>query len=190
MKYTKEEIEKYLFEDKLSYEEIGRKYGIVGASVKKAAKKLGILLPTRRVLPEGYKPHNAGTLKQVYCVSCNKNITNTFSKKFCSKECQHAEKYNEYLISNGDNTQYYHSVIFKSDFLKEQDNKCDICKIDNVWNGKLLIFVLDHIDGKASNNKRDNLRLICHNCDSQLDTYKSKNKNSDRKDRYLLNYKN
>ena len=42
-------------------------------------------------------------------------------------------------------------------------------------------FVLDHIDGDASNNWKTNLRLICPNCDSQLDTYKSKNKNSARK---------
>ena len=38
--------------------------------------------------------------------------------------------------------------------------------------------------GTAKNNKRDNLRCICPNCDSQLDTYKSKNKHSDRKFRY------
>ena len=37
-----------------------------------------------------------------------------------------------------------------------------------------------HIDGDASNNFRDNLRLVCPNCDSQLDTYKSRNKNSTR----------
>lgn len=40
------------------------------------------------------------------------------------------------------------------------------------------------VDGHVSNNKRDNLRCICPNCDSQLDTYKSKNKNSDRIYRY------
>lgn len=39
---------------------------------------------------------------------------------------------------------------------------------------------IDHINGHANNNTRTNLRLICPNCDSQLDTYKSKNKNSDR----------
>lgn len=61
-----------------------------------------------------------------------------------------------------------------------QNNCCDICKMPNIWNNKELKFILDHIDGDASNNLESNLRLICPNCDSQLDTYKSKNKNSAR----------
>lgn len=43
-----------------------------------------------------------------------------------------------------------------------------------------LHFVLDHINRDASQSNRENLRLICPNCDSQLETYKSKNKNSKR----------
>lgn len=39
---------------------------------------------------------------------------------------------------------------------------------------------MDHIDGNAANNFRNNYRAICSNCDSQLDTYKSKNKNGAR----------
>ena len=69
---------------------------------------------------------------------------------------------------------------FKEDILKEQGNICAIYGIKPEWNNKQLVFIIDHIDGKASNNKRDNLRCICPNCDSQLDTYKSKNKNGDR----------
>ena len=37
-----------------------------------------------------------------------------------------------------------------------------------------------HINGDAAYSARENLRLICPNCDSQLDTFKSKNKNSAR----------
>ena len=73
----------------------------------------------------------------------------------------------------------------KKYILEEQHNCCDLCNIPNVWNNKTLVFVLDHIDGNAANNVRTNLRLICPNCDSQLDTFKSKNKNSARKERYF-----
>ena len=64
--------------------------------------------------------------------------------------------------------------------LDSQARQCAICSIPDVWEGKELKFVLDHIDGNAANNWENNLRLVCPNCDSQLDTYKSKNKNSAR----------
>lgn len=67
--------------------------------------------------------------------------------------------------------------------LNSQQCKCAICGVPNVWNGKELRFVLDHIDGDASNNFQHNLRLICPNCDSQLPTFKARNKNSARKHR-------
>ena len=59
---------------------------------------------------------------------------------------------------------------------KEQESKCAICSMNNIWENKKIIFILDHIDGDSSNNKRENFRLICPNCDSQLPTYKNRNK--------------
>ena len=67
------------------------------------------------------------------------------------------------------------------DFLLElQDNRCSICGINNIWNGDLITFILDHIDGDSYNHKRNNLRLICPNCDSQQPTFKSRNKGKGR----------
>ena len=74
----------------------------------------------------------------------------------------------------------YNPRCFKDFIINEQNGVCAICSQPAIWNGKPLVFVLDHIDGNAANNRRENLRCICPNCDSQLDTFKSKNKNGAR----------
>lgn len=46
----KEKLEQLILIDKLSYEEIGRKYNCSGSNIKKVASKIGITLPKRRKL--------------------------------------------------------------------------------------------------------------------------------------------
>lgn len=66
---------------------------------------------------------------------------------------------------------------FVRDYLFEQQGGCCvICGTAATWNGAPLALIIDHIDGDASNNQRGNLRLVCPNCDSQLPTYKAKNR--------------
>jgi len=61
-----------------------------------------------------------------------------------------------------------------------EDNKieyvCACCGIDAIWNNKPMPLILDHINGVNNDNRLENLRFVCSNCDSQLDTYKSRNK--------------
>ena len=52
--------------------------------------------------------------------------------------------------------------------------KCECCGLEPFWNGKPLLMVLDHINGKNNDNRLENLRFVCSNCDSQLDTYKKR----------------
>lgn len=168
----------------VSYEQLGREYNVSGTYIRKIASKLNITLPKRRKI-NPKETFNKGKGEQKYCIYCNSPITNKYSHTiFCSLKCSTEHKkeqhYRDYLKNQKDYLKLTSMQWIKPHILKEQNNKCAICGISNIWNNKSLIFILDHIDGKASNNLRDNLRLICPNCDSQLDTYKSKNKNSDR----------
>lgn len=53
---------------------------------------------------------------------------------------------------------------------------CAICNIGPVWQNKPMPLILDHINGINNDNRLANMRFVCSNCDSQLDTYKSRNK--------------
>lgn len=53
--------------------------------------------------------------------------------------------------------------------------ECAICGNIGEWNGKSLTLTLDHINGINNDNRLENLQFVCPNCDSQQDTYGSKN---------------
>ena len=188
----KEELERLINVEKVSYEEIGRRYGCSGANIKKVARNLGISLPQKRKINpsetfgKGIKRSNSW--KSAICRNCGKEFEYLSSAQagiYCSNKCQleyqHKQKYQ--LLINGDPSimrANYSPRNFKEDIIKEQNGVCAICGMKPEWNEKPLVFIVDHIDGNAANNRRDNLRCICPNCDSQLDTYKSKNKNGAR----------
>ena len=65
---------------------------------------------------------------------------------------------------------------YKKDFTTKETYKCSICGQEPFWNGKELTLTLDHINGIHSDNRLENLRWVCPNCDRQLDTFGSKNK--------------
>jgi ribosomal protein L44E len=52
--------------------------------------------------------------------------------------------------------------------------ECEICKNNGTWLGKPLVLLLDHKNGVNNDNRLENLRFICSNCDSQLPTYKNR----------------
>ena len=53
--------------------------------------------------------------------------------------------------------------------------KCAICGQEPFWNGKELSLTLDHINGNNKDDRLENLRWVCPNCDRQLETFCSKN---------------
>lgn len=178
-------IKRMLLEEKRSYEEIGRIYGYTGSWIRKLLKKRGVQIPARRKKNPN-ETFNKGNVSMAICLNCNARFAKMPKSPqiFCSLKC-----YNEYKKNN--NYAYYlehqeewngqiNMHWIKEPIMREQENKCAICGHENIWNGQPLLFILDHIDGRCSNNYRNNLRLICPNCDSQLETYKRRNKISDR----------
>ena len=84
-------------------------------------------------------------------------------------------KYELIDILNGKYPQYSSAKLSKR-LVKEGIKKyeCEICGIFE-WNNKPITLELNHKDGCNGNHSLDNLELICPNCHSQTDTYRSKN---------------
>lgn len=61
-------------------------------------------------------------------------------------------------------------------YLKEEiDYVCTICGQEPYWNGKEMTLILDHINGVNNDDRLENLRWVCPNCNIQLDTTNGKN---------------
>lgn len=52
---------------------------------------------------------------------------------------------------------------------------CEICSQNEIWNGKRMSLILDHINGANSDNRLENLRIVCPNCNATLPTHGGKN---------------
>jgi hypothetical protein len=112
------------------------------------------------------------------CKNCGEEL-NSYQQKYCSNKCQMelVQKLKVSLwLETGECLAGSSKGHYVRTYIHEQQNGlCDVCGCPDWWNEQELIFILDHIDGNSENNSRDNLRLVCPNCDSQLPTFKSRN---------------
>lgn len=53
--------------------------------------------------------------------------------------------------------------------------ECSICGQLPIWQGKELALILDHINGVNNDDRLENLRWVCPNCNAQLETTGSRN---------------
>lgn len=53
--------------------------------------------------------------------------------------------------------------------------ECSSCGQGEIWKGRPLSLILDHINGVNNDNRLSNLRLLCPNCNATLDTHCGRN---------------
>jgi hypothetical protein len=48
---------------------------------------------------------------------------------------------------------------------------CEICGQAEDWHGRHMALILDHINGVRDDNRLENLRIVCANCNATLETH-------------------
>ena len=186
-KYEKEDLEKYIFEENMSYDKIGKLYGVSGAAIRKAAKKLGIVLPKRRKINKS-ETFNKGKIlvEKKICLNCDNELVENRAK-YCSNLCQKEFEYKSYIsdwkqgLKDGMRGSDQISKYIRRYFFSKYDNKCQECNWSeiNIYTN-LIPLQIHHIDGDCTNNIEENLELLCPNCHALTDNWGSTNKESTR----------
>lgn len=191
--YNKEELERLIINENKSYEEIGRLLNVSGSAVKKAAKKMGIKLPNRRKVNEK-ETFNRGkklTYETRFCERCGKEIKHGRYSRFCSSECfqkyMKEKRVNEWkknpeLFSKEEIPSFIRKYLFEKYDGKCSNPECGWHEV-NPYTGEVPLEV-HHIDGDCTNNKEENLVLLCPNCHSLTNNHGSLNRGNSR--RYKL----
>lgn len=127
-----------------------------------------------------------------------KQLRETKRSRFC--QCGKPKVLQNKYCSECSKKQVYRTLTFeqlrqdrsrRAWLIKERGHRCEVCGLSE-WRGKPIAIEIDHIDGNADNNSKDNLRLICPNCHAQTETYKGANvgKESTRQKMRRRRYKN
>ena len=88
------------------------------------------------------------------------------------------EKGNQFIKRNMldilvENSDYVSTNHLKGRLYDEglKDKKCELCGQGEDWNGNHMSLILDHINGVNTDNRIENLRIVCPNCNATLETH-------------------
>jgi hypothetical protein len=79
----------------------------------------------------------------------------------------------------------YHRGHLKRRLLAEgfKRSACEMCGQGELWRGRRMSLVLDHINGVHDDHRLENLRILCPNCNATLDTHCGRHKTRKHHDR-------
>lgn len=152
IKYTKELLEENV-KDCYSFAELCRRLGLKpeGSNPKTLRKKMNEFgVDYSHFTGQGWR----------------KNSNNPVYKgKYLPKLCEHSS------LSSSNTKKLVYRLGLK-------ENKCEICGITE-WQGNPIICELHHINGDSTDNRIENLQILCPNCHSQTDNFRSRNRSKE-----------
>ena len=114
------------------------------------------------------------------CLNCNSDFTFFPSQsdgKFCCRKCS-----GEYITKQNIPNRLKENTVFEKSTRKYvlllKGESCECCGISE-WQGKKLSLHIDHINGIRTDNRIENLKVLCPNCHSQTPTFGVKNVSED-----------
>ena len=116
------------------------------------------------------------------CEVCGKPIPDGFvNKHTCSTKCggvyRHNQKVNDWLEHPDKYDRSDRYPFIKEYLMSIHDNKCEICgwSVTNQYTG-VIPLQIHHINGDSTDNRIENLQLLCPNCHTLTENYGSRNK--------------
>ena len=122
------------------------------------------------------KPHcgNRNTIKK-YIGIYNIDVSH-FRTRYEIRKPRLGKDINEILTTGSTfNTTNLKYRLYKEGF---KQPICEKCGQDEIWNGEKISLILDHINGNNTDNRLENLRILCPNCNATLSTHGGKNRSN------------
>ena len=71
----------------------------------------------------------------------------------------------------------YQRALLKERLFAEglKERRCELCGQGDLWRGARMSLILDHRNGVHDDNRLENLRIVCPNCNATLDTHCGRN---------------